>query len=93
MLTKCGKIFENKLDEYSELIDKLSDLKFELEISHLVDVFEQLNITLIRNYGNETLEGSANVFIFVGKIRAFVCKFNLWINKIGNENRSTNSKK
>lgn len=43
MLTKCGKMFENKLDEYSELIDKLSDLKFELEISHLVDVFEQLN--------------------------------------------------
>lgn len=35
----------------------------------------------------------ANIFIFEDKIRVFVYKMNLWINKIVNENYSLNNNK
>lgn len=35
----------------------------------------------------------ANIFIFKDKIRVFVYKMNLWINKIANENYSLNNNK
>lgn len=37
---------------------------------------------------NKTLESTENIFIFEDKICVFVCKINLWMNKIGNINYS-----
>lgn len=54
----------------------------------LVDIFEQLNHFNLQLQGSENkiLKGSGNIFIFKDIIREFVCKLNLWINKIEIEN-------
>lgn len=82
------KIFLNEKD--SELLEKFCDLKFELQLAYLVDIFEHLNnLNLqLQGSGHKTLEFRANIFIFEDKIRAFVCKINLWMNKIENNNYS-----
>lgn len=71
------KIFLNEKD--SKLLEKFCNLKFELQLAYLVDIFEHLNnLNLqLQGSGNKTLEGSTNIFIFEDKIRAFVCKINL----------------
>ncbi|KAL4104801.1 hypothetical protein QTP88_020077 [Uroleucon formosanum] len=55
-----------------------------------LDIFEHLNnLNLqLQGSGHKTLEFRANIFIFEDKIRAFVCKINLWMNKIENNNYS-----
>lgn len=68
----------------SYLHEQLCDLKIEMQIAYLVDIFghlNQLNLQL-QGSGNVKLEGSANIFIFEDKLRAFFCKINLWIDKI-----------
>ncbi|KAL4097758.1 hypothetical protein QTP88_022480 [Uroleucon formosanum] len=82
------KLFLNEKD--SELLEKFCDLKFELQFAYLVDIFEHLNhLNLqLQGSGHKTLEFRANIFIFEDKIRAFVCKINLWMNKIENNNYS-----
>lgn len=84
------KIFLNEKD--SELLEKFCDLKFELQLAYLVDIFEHLNnLNLqLQGSGRKTLEFRANIFIFEDKIRAIFnfCKINLWMNKIENNNYS-----
>ncbi|XP_050545844.1 protein ZBED8-like [Daktulosphaira vitifoliae] len=65
------KIFLNEKD--SELLEKFCDLKFELQLAYLVDIFEHLNnLNLqLQGLGNKTLEFRANIFIFEDKIGAF----------------------
>jgi len=82
------KIFLNEKD--SELLEKFCDLKFELQLTYLVDIFEHLNNLNLQfqSSGNKTSEFRANIYIFEDKIRAFVCKINLWMNKIEKDNYS-----
>jgi hypothetical protein len=77
-------------EKNSELLEKFCDLKFELQLAYLVDIFKHLNNLNLQfqGSGNKTLEFRANIFIFEDKIRAFVRKINLWINKIENNNYS-----
>lgn len=82
------KIFLNEKD--SELLEKFYDLKFELQLTYLVHIFEHLNNLNIQLQcsGNKILEFRANIFIFEDKIPKFVCKIKLWMNKIENNNSS-----
>ncbi|KAE9529996.1 hypothetical protein AGLY_011458 [Aphis glycines] len=64
--------------------------KFEIHLAYLVDIFEHLNkLNLqLQGSGNNKLEGSANIFIFEDKLRAFMCKIDLWISKVEINNYS-----
>jgi len=57
--------------------------KFEIYLAYLVDIFEHLNKL------NLQLQGCANIFIFEDKLRAFICKIDLWISKVVMNNYST----
>ncbi|KAL4153211.1 hypothetical protein QTP88_001044 [Uroleucon formosanum] len=74
-----------------DLLKCVCDHKFEMHLAYLVDIFEHLNkLNLqLQGSGNHKLEGAANIFIFEDKLRAFICKINLWISKVEMNNYST----
>lgn len=66
-----------------DLLAKLEDLKFQVQLAYLVDIFghvNKLNLQL-QGSGNEKLKENANIFTFEDKIRAFICKIDLWLDK------------
>jgi hypothetical protein len=53
-----------------------------MQIAYVADIFVHLNFNLqLQGSGIVKLEGSANIFVFEDKVRAFVCKINLRIDK------------
>ncbi|XP_067139324.1 zinc finger BED domain-containing protein 5-like [Centruroides vittatus] len=74
----------------NDLLEQFSDLTSQIHLAYLVDIFTHLNkLNLqLQGSGNRHLEGVANIFIFEDKLRAFICKFQLWIGKIGEDNYS-----
>ncbi|XP_050065774.1 protein ZBED8-like [Aphis gossypii] len=72
------------------LLKCICDHKFEIHLAYLVDIFKHLNkLNLqLQGSGNNKLEGSGNIFIFEDKLRAFMCKIDLWISKVGMNNYS-----
>jgi hypothetical protein len=53
-----------------------------MQISYVADIFAHLNLNLqLQGSGSVKLEGSANIFVFEDKVRAFFCKINLRIDK------------
>lgn len=76
---------ESKMDN---LLQKSGDPYFVVQLAYLVDIFgylNELNLKL-QGSGNEKLEGVNNVFVFEDKLRAFLCKIDLWISKIEKKN-------
>ncbi|KAL4142165.1 hypothetical protein QTP88_004678 [Uroleucon formosanum] len=58
-------------------------------LARLFELREELKVFLIdKGSGNVKLEGSANIFVFEDKVRAFVCKINLWIDETQVKNYS-----
>jgi len=86
-----ARLFELREELKVFLIDKgmnylheqLCEPKIEMQLAYLPDKFAHLNhLNLqLQGSGNVKLEGSANIFVFEDKVRAFVCKINLWIDK------------
>lgn len=76
--------------ENKELLDQFCDLEFEIGFAYLVDFFTQLNkLNLqLQGSGNLQLQGMSNIFAHEDKIRAFIAKIELWINKIESNNFS-----
>uniref|UniRef100_A0A2S2PYP3 Transposon-derived Buster3 transposase-like protein n=1 Tax=Sipha flava TaxID=143950 RepID=A0A2S2PYP3_9HEMI len=72
------------------LLKFIYDHKFKIYLAYLVDIFEHLNkLNLqLEGSGNNKLEGSANISIFEDKLRAFMCKIDLWISKVEMNNYS-----
>lgn len=93
-----ARLFELREELKVFLIDKgmnylheqLCEPKIEMQIAYLADIFAHLNhLNLqLQGSGNVKLEGSANIFVFEDKVRAFVCKINLWIDKTQMKNYS-----
>ena len=71
-----GFLFDKGLNYLHE---QRCEPKIEMQIAYLVDIFSHLNhLNLqLQSSGNVELEGSANIFVFEDKLRAFVCKINL----------------
>ncbi|XP_063216719.1 LOW QUALITY PROTEIN: protein FAM200A-like [Bacillus rossius redtenbacheri] len=67
------------------LLVQFSDLTSQIHLAYLVDIFTNLNkLNLqMQGSGNRQLEGVANIFNFQDKLRAFICKLNLWISQVG----------
>jgi len=86
-----ARLFELRQELKVFLIDKgmnylheqLCEPTIEMQIAYLVDIFTHLNHLKLQlqGSGNVKLEGSANIFTFEDKVRAFVCKINFWIDK------------
>jgi len=62
-----------------------------MHLAYLVEIFKHLNkLNLhLQGSGNHKLEGAGNIFIFEDKLRAFICKINLWVSKVEMNNYST----
>ena len=81
------KVFfiETKMQHF---LEQLSEPSYEMQLAKLVDIFghlNQLNLQL-QGSGNEKLEGVGNMFVFEDKLRAFLCKIDLWIGKVEKKN-------
>jgi len=90
---KLARLFELREELKVFLIylhEQLCEPKIEMQIAYLADIFAHLNhLNLqLQGSGNVKLEGSSNIFVFEDKIRAFVCKINLWIDKTQVKNYS-----
>lgn len=74
----------------NDLLEKFSDPTSQMNLAYLVDIFTHLNkLNLqLQGSGNKQLEDVANIFIFEDKLRAFTCKLQLWLGKIGENNYS-----
>jgi hypothetical protein len=72
----------------TDLLKQFCNPKFEIRLAYLVDIFVHLNkLNLqLQGSGNTKLEGSANIFVFEDKLRAFICKLELWVGKIETTN-------
>ncbi|KAK9679573.1 hypothetical protein QE152_g39891 [Popillia japonica] len=69
-------------------LEQSSEPTFVMQLAYLVDIFghlNQLNLQL-QGSGNEKLEGVGNIFVFEDKLRAFLCKIDLWIAKVEEKN-------
>ena len=71
-----------------DLLEQFSDLTSQMHLAYLVDIFTHLNKfnLQLQGSGNRHLEGVANIFIFEDKLRAFICKLQLWISQVGEDN-------
>lgn len=69
--------------ENKELLDQFCEPEFQIRFAYLVDFFAQLNkLNLqLQESGNLKLQGMSNIFAYEDKIRAFIAKIELWINK------------
>lgn len=76
--------------EKKDLVDHFSQLKSQVHLAYLVDIFNQLNkLNLqLQGSGNNNLEGMGNIFVFEDKLSAFISKIDLWISKIERGNYS-----
>lgn len=74
----------------NDLLRQFSEPNYQIQLAYLVDIFRQLNkLNLqLQGSGNKSLDGIANIFIFEDKLRAFICKLQLWVNKLGENNYS-----
>ena len=83
-----GRLYELRADveifladkKINELLEQFSDPASQMSLAYLVDIFTLLNkLNLqLQGSGNKQLEDVANVFIFEDKLRAFICKLQLW---------------
>ena len=57
---------------------------FELQLAYLVDIFTHLNSLNLKLQGSDSgdMKGTANVFQFEDKLRAFMCKIDLWLSNV-----------
>ena len=71
-----------------DLLEQFFDLTSQMHLAYLVDIFTHLNKfnLQLQGSGNRHLEGVANIFIFEDKLRAFICKLQLWISQVGEDN-------
>ena len=81
------KVFyiETKMQHF---LEQSSEPTFVMQLAYLVDIFghlNQLNLQL-QGSGNEKFEGVGNIFVFEDKLRAFLCKIDLWIAKVEEKN-------
>src|SRR5215469_10662173 len=76
--------------KYAHLFDQICQPKFEMQLAYLVDIFAHLNhLNLqLQGSGNESSRGLGNIFVFEDKLRAFLCKIDLWTHKIKTKNYS-----
>jgi len=79
-------LVDKKMNELKQFTDPTS----LMNLAYLVDIFTHLNkLNLqLQGSGNKQLEDIANIFIFEDKLRAFICKLQLWLGKIGENNYS-----
>ena len=72
------------------MLDQFSDVASQINLAYLVDIFTHLNkLNLqLQGSGNGYLEGVAKIFIFEDKLCAFMCKLELWISQVGENNYS-----
>lgn len=77
-----------KETKMNDLLASLCDRVFELQLAYLVDIFAQLNqLNLqLQGSGAQKLCDVANIFVFEDKLRAFICKIDLWIKKVEMKN-------
>lgn len=73
--------------EAENLQTNLNELKYEIHLAYLSDIFGHLNVLNLQLQGST--ENKSNIFIFEDKLRAFMCKLDLWMNKINNSNFSS----
>jgi len=73
------------------LLKCICDHKFEIYLTYLVHIFQHLNKhnLQLQGFGNNKLEDTVNILIFEDKLRAFICKIDLWISKDEMNNYST----
>jgi hypothetical protein len=69
------------------MIDTLKQFrnsKFDLRLAYLVDLLEYFSLPnlYLQNWDNTKLGSCANIFMFEGKLHAFMCKSRPWIGKI-----------
>lgn len=93
-----GRLYELRAEVEIFLVDKkMNDLlkhftnpACQMNLAYLVDIFTHLNKLNIQlqGSGNKQLENVANIFIFEDKLRAFICKLQLWLRKIEENNYS-----
>ena len=76
--------------ENKELLDQFCEPKYKIRFAYLVDFFAQINkLNLqLQGSGNLKLQGMSNIFAYEDKIRAFIAKIELWINKVERKNFS-----
>ncbi|XP_046976463.1 SCAN domain-containing protein 3-like [Vanessa cardui] len=76
--------------ENKELLDQFCEPEYKVRFAYLVDFFAQINkLNLqMQGSGNLKLQGMSNIFAYEDKIRAFIAKIELWINKIERKNFS-----
>ncbi|XP_022823722.1 SCAN domain-containing protein 3-like [Spodoptera litura] len=74
----------------NDLLKQFTNLACQMDLAYLVDIFTHLNKLNIQlqGSGNKNLENVANIFIFEDKLRAFICKLQLWLRKIEENNYS-----
>jgi hypothetical protein len=68
----------------TDLLEQFYNPKFEIRLAYLVDIFRHLN-KLICNYKIQAIQNGmicSNMFVVEDKLRAFICKLELWIRKI-----------
>lgn len=67
-----------------ELLEKFSNPIFQMNLAYLADIFTHLNkLNLqLQGGGNKHLQGVANIFNFEDKLRAFICKLEMWLSQI-----------
>lgn len=93
-----GRLYELRAEVEIFLIDKkMNDLlkqftnpACQMILAYLVDIFTHLNKLnmQLQGSGNKQLENVANIFIFEDKLRAFICKLQLWLRKSEENNYS-----
>lgn len=81
------KVFfiETKMQRF---LEDLCDQTFEVQLAYLVDAFGYLNQLNLQLQGSESdkLKGVGNIFVFEDKLHAFLCKLDLWIKNIEEQN-------
>ncbi|KAJ8721019.1 hypothetical protein PYW08_006484 [Mythimna loreyi] len=74
----------------NELLDQFCEPEYIIRFAYLVDFFAQINklYLQLQGSGNLKLQGMSNIFAYEDKIRAFIAKIELWINKVERNNFS-----
>ena len=59
-----------------------------MNLAYLVDIFTHLNKLnmQLQGSGSKQLENAANIFLFEDKLRVFICKLQLWLRQIEQNN-------
>ncbi|XP_045470679.1 zinc finger BED domain-containing protein 5-like [Harmonia axyridis] len=92
-----GRLYELRAEVEIFLVDKkindllkLCDAACQMNLAYLVDIFTHLNKLnmQLQGSGNGELENVANIYIFEDKLLGFICKLQMWMRKIEDNNYS-----